>query len=154
MKLNKLTIIGRLVREPELRYTQAGKAVCGFTVAVDGERKEDDSQFIKVTAWEKMAELCAEYLVKGQEVLVIGPVKLDSWEGNQGTRYDLAVTAREVQFGRKPGEGGGQRDERPAKDSRSLSDIRQQQHKQSQQQSWGQDDGFTAEDIGMDDVPF
>ena len=154
MNYNRLEIIGRLTKDPELRVTQAGKAVCSFTVAVDGERKDDPTLFVKVTAWERTAELAAEFLQKGQEVLVAGPAKLDSWEGNQGTRTDLAVTARELKFGRKAGEAGQQRDERPAKDQRSLSDIREQQHKQSQQQSWGENDGFTAEDIGMDDVPF
>ena len=101
--MNKLTIIGNLTRDPELRTTTTGVNVCTFNVAVN-RRKTPNSQnpeadFFKVTAWRERGELCAKFLRKGRKVSVIGPVSVSVYTGNDGeTRANLEVTADEVEF--------------------------------------------------------
>lgn len=100
--MNKLTIIGNLTKEPELRTTTSGINVCSFTVAVnrkhanaDGSR---DADFFDVVAWRERGEMCAKFLSKGRKVCVIGEVVLKTWEkdGKHGARME--VTADEVEF--------------------------------------------------------
>ncbi|MBI3098253.1 MAG: single-stranded DNA-binding protein [Planctomycetes bacterium] len=112
--LNKVLLIGNLTRDPELRYTQGGAAVCKFSLAVnrsytgkDGEKKEEVC-FIDVDVWQKLAELCAEYLKKGNPAFVEGRLKQDSWEGKDGTkRTKILVVADNVQFLRAGGSRAG-----------------------------------------------
>ena len=95
--------IGRLVRDPEVRYTQSGKAVCRFTLAIDdgwGEKKK--TYFIPVTCWEKLAEACGNNLVKGQKVTVMGTLTQRTYEQNGEKKNVIEVVAREVDFGAKP----------------------------------------------------
>ncbi|MFH1394764.1 MAG: single-stranded DNA-binding protein [Candidatus Omnitrophota bacterium] len=103
--MNKVFLMGNLTRDPELRYVPSGSAVANFSVAVNrvykdsaGERKEDTS-FIRVVVWGKMAEICGEYLTKGRPVLVEGRLKSRTWEGQDGQkRSALDVVASNVQF--------------------------------------------------------
>ena len=96
--MNKLTIIGNLTADPELRTTQDGKSVCSFTVAVN-RRKNDEADFFRVTAWEERGEICKKYLEKGKKCCVIGPVTVRTYQANDGsTRASLEVTAQEVEF--------------------------------------------------------
>ncbi|MBF0253023.1 MAG: single-stranded DNA-binding protein [Candidatus Omnitrophica bacterium] len=103
--LNKVFIMGNLTRDPELRYVPSGAAVASFTVAVNrvykdkaGEKKEETS-FIKVIIWGKMAEVCGEYLSKGKPVLVEGRLQSRSWEGTDGQKKSaVEVIASTVQF--------------------------------------------------------
>ena len=96
--MNKLTIIGNLTRDPELRTTQQGLAVCDFTVAVN-RRKGDESDFFRVTAWRQLGENAAKYLAKGRKVCVVGPVSARTYTTNNGeTRVSLEVTAEDVEF--------------------------------------------------------
>ena len=103
--MNKLTIIGNLTRDPELRTTSGGTNVCNFTVAVNRRRRNDnqdgqpEADFFHVTAWRERGELCAKYLSKGSKVCIIGPVSVRTYTGNDGTtRANLEVTADEVEF--------------------------------------------------------
>ena len=100
--MNKLTIIGNLTNEPDLRTTTAGINVCSFTVAVNRRYKAEgqpDADFFRVTAWRERGELCAKFLSKGRKVCVIGPVSVRTYTGNDGTtRAQLEVTADEVEF--------------------------------------------------------
>ncbi len=104
--MNKLTIIGNLTRDPELRTTSAGVNVCDFTVAVNRRNRSKDAQsnqpeadFFRVSAWRERGELCAKYLAKGRKVCVIGPVSVRTYQANDGTtRASLEVTADEVEF--------------------------------------------------------
>lgn len=90
--LNKVTLIGNLTRDPELRYTPQGTAVCSFSIATNrqwstesGEKKED-VEFHRIVAWNKLAEICAQLLKKGRKVYVEGRLKTRNWEGQDGTR--------------------------------------------------------------------
>ena len=96
--MNKLTIIGNLTADPELRTTQAGKSVCGFTVAVN-KRNSDDADYFRVSAWDKLGENCQKFLIKGRKVCVIGPVTVRTYQANDGTtRASMEVMAQDVEF--------------------------------------------------------
>lgn len=100
--MNKLTIIGNLTRDVELRTTQSGKSVANFTVAVNrraktGEKAEAD--FFRVSVWDKQAETCQKYLAKGRKVCVVGSVSVSTYNANDGsTRATLEVFAQDVEF--------------------------------------------------------
>ncbi len=103
--MNKLTIIGNLTRDPELRTTSTGIQVCSFTVAVNRRRSSsaDSSQpeadFFRVTAWRQLADICSRYLSKGRKVCVMGPVSVSTYQANDGTtRATLEVQADDVEF--------------------------------------------------------
>jgi len=118
MNLNKAMLIGRLTRDPEMRYTQSGTAMTRFGLATnrygtgpDGERKEF-TDFHNVVAWDqgkrKLAEICAQYLKKGSLVYVEGRLQTRSWEGQDGQkRTTTEINANDVQFLETRGSGGG-----------------------------------------------
>ncbi len=88
--LNKVLLIGNLTRDPELRYTPSGAAVCTFGIATnryyvasDGQKKEE-TEFIKIVSWNKLAELCSQLLAKGRKVYVEGRLQTRSWETPDG----------------------------------------------------------------------
>ena len=103
--LNKVLLIGNLTKDPELRYTPNGTAVTNLRVAVNrkfkdrtGELKEDTC-FITVTAWDKQAEICNQYLQKGRAVFVEGILQSRSWETGDGQkRSTIDVRAERIQF--------------------------------------------------------
>jgi single-strand DNA-binding protein len=114
--MNVVILIGRLTKDVELRYTQAGKAVATFTLAVDrpftnqaGERETD---FIPVVVWGKSAENCANHLGKGRLVAVEGRMQIRSYEDQKGQRRRVTeVVANSVQFLDRAKESGGAKEE-------------------------------------------
>lgn len=101
--MNRLTIIGNLTADPVLNTTSTGKKVCNFNVAVNrrGRQQEGqpDADFFRVSVWDKLAESCQQYLVKGKKVAVVGSVSLHLYTGNDGvTRGNLDVAGSEVEF--------------------------------------------------------
>ena len=99
--MNSIILIGRLTKDPDLRYTQAGKAVCSFTLAVDrpysGDKKEAD--FINIIVWNKVGENCAQYLSKGRKVAVQGRLQIRNYEDDKGyKKYITEVVANSVEF--------------------------------------------------------
>jgi single-strand DNA-binding protein len=99
VKMQKLFIIGNLVRDPELRVTPSGIQVAGFTIAINGKKKEDPAMFVRVTAWRGLAETCAKYLTKGKKVFVSGPVSVTTYTAKDGTtRASMEITADDVEF--------------------------------------------------------
>ncbi|MBP1312287.1 single-strand DNA-binding protein [Paenibacillus sp. 1182] len=101
--LNRVILIGRLTKEPELRYTPSGVATCSFTLAVDrpftsqgGEREAD---FLPIVTWRQLAETCANYLKKGRLTAVEGRVQVRNYENNEGKRvYVTEIVADNVRF--------------------------------------------------------
>ena len=101
MNINKVIIGGNLTRDPEVKYTQSGKVVCQFTLAVnDGYGDKQTTQFIPIVVWGKVAELCGNSLVKGSRALVDGRLQIRSYEAKDGSgkRWVTEVIAGSVQF--------------------------------------------------------
>lgn len=98
--MQKLTIIGNLVRDPETKDSQNGSMVCTFTVAVNATIKgEKVATFYRVNAWGRLADVCERYLVKGAKVAVIGDLTARMYDGKDGEkRMSLDVRADEVEF--------------------------------------------------------
>ena len=120
---NKVTLVGRLVRDPELRYTPSGKAVANFTIAVDRgfskEQGESNADFIKIVTWDKQAETVGNLLKKGRLVLVDGSIRTGSYEKDGQKVYTTEVQASRVVFldrGDKQSEGGASSVSTPAND--------------------------------------
>jgi single-strand DNA-binding protein len=90
--LNRVQLIGNLTRDPELRYTPSGTAVCSFSIATnrnwttDTGEKKDEVEFHRIVAWNKLAELCSQFLVKGRKVFVEGRLQTRSWAAQDGTQ--------------------------------------------------------------------
>lgn len=106
--MNKLTIIGNLTRDPELRTTTGGVNVCSFTVAVNRRNRQEgqpEADFFRVTAWRGLADICGKYLAKGRKVAVVGSVSLHTYQSNGETKASLEVTADDVEFLSPRGEG-------------------------------------------------
>ena len=99
--INKVFLMGRLTKDPELRYTNNKTPVCSFTIAVNngyGEKQQTD--FINCVAWNKTAEFVTKYFAKGKMIIVIGRITTRSWETQDGKRaYATEVVANEVTFG-------------------------------------------------------
>ena len=123
--MNKVILIGRLARDPEFRYTQTGKPVATFALAVDRRfaRNADNGQptadFIPIVAWNKLAEICGNNLVKGRRISVEGRMQVRNYDAQDGTkRYVTEVVADEIEFldskGQAPHEGGFQPSAAPA----------------------------------------
>ena len=113
--LNKVFLIGNLTRDPELRVTPKGTAICQFGLAVNRQFKDesgqtrDETTFVDIEAWGKQGELVAKYLTKGSPAMVEGRLKFDQWEDKQTQqkRSKLKVVLDNVQFLSSRGNGGG-----------------------------------------------
>lgn len=125
--MNKITLIGNLTHDPEVRSTPNGITVCSFTIAVNrkfapqgGEKITD---FFRINAWRNLGESCARYLSKGKKVAVVGELHARTYEAKDGTtRMSLDVQADEVEFlSPKQTEDAGQRDD--ATDMAGFTDV-------------------------------
>ena len=100
--MNKVILMGRLTKEPEMRATQSNTAVCSFSLAVNRRFKQEgqpDTDFINVTAWAKTAEFVDKYFTKGQQVGVIGRIQTRNYDDKDGKKvYVTEVVAEEVYF--------------------------------------------------------
>jgi single-strand DNA-binding protein len=113
--LNKVFLIGNLTRDPELRVTPKGTAICQFGLAVNRQFKDesgqtrDETTFVDIEAWGKQGELVSKYLTKGSPAMVEGRLKLDQWEDKTSgqKRSKLKIVLDNVQFLGRPGGAGG-----------------------------------------------
>lgn len=145
--LNRVILIGRLTKDPELRYTPAGVAVTQFTLAVDrpfssnasdDAKKNKEADFINIVAWRQLAETCANYLRKGRLTAVEGRIQVRNYDNNEGKRvYVTEVIADNVRFLESSGSGNSS----------------QSSGQQREQQDPFIDDGKPV-DINDDDLPF
>ncbi len=113
--LNKVMLIGNLTRDPEVRYTPKGNAVCDMAIAVNrryvndaGERQEEVT-YLDIVLWNKQAELAGQYLAKGRSVYVEGRLQMDSWEDKATgqKRTKIRIVCENMQFLDSKGSGGG-----------------------------------------------
>ena len=118
--VNKVFLIGRLGQDPDVKYTQSGTAVCNFSLATsetwkdkDSGEKQEKTEWHRIVAWSRLAEICGEYLSKGSQVWIEGKLQTRSWEDQDGNkRWTTEVVASQMQMlggKRDPGnsEGGG-----------------------------------------------
>lgn len=139
--LNRVMLIGNLGKDPDLRFTQGGMAVCSFSLATAEEwtdkasnEKKEKTEWHRIVVFGKLAEICGKYLAKGKQVYVEGKLQTRSWEQDGITRYATEIVVSDMQM-----LGGGQ-DRQQGQQSNSY-----QQQAQSQQPPPG---GFD------DDIPF
>ena len=99
--INKAILMGRLTRDPVIRHTDSGKAVCNFTVAIEnGYGEEKSADFVSCVAWNKTAEFVDKYFAKGRMIIVVGRIQTRTWEDRDGKKnYVTEVVASEVAFG-------------------------------------------------------
>lgn len=146
MSFNKIIIVGNLGRDPELRYTPQGIAVCNFSLATNEKKKDNSGEYqdvttwFKVTLWRQQAENAAKYLTKGSPVYIMGRLGVEEWQDRDGNnRYTLVVQATDMNF---IGSGGQRQDEGGD---------------EQQQFSGGEQENSTAASpapSGDDDIPF
>lgn len=99
--MNKVILVGRLAQDPEVRYTQTGKAVASFNLAVNRyvSQGQQQTDFIPIVAWERLAETCGNNLTKGQRILVEGRLQIRSYETPDGQKRRIAeVVALSIEF--------------------------------------------------------
>ena len=117
--MNKVFLIGNLTRDPELRTTQSGISVCSFSIAVNRRFRnqqtgQQETDFINITAWRQLGELCARYLSKGRKVAVEGVIQVRSYDAQDGSkRYVTEVVADNVEFLSSPQGDRQQRADNP-----------------------------------------
>jgi len=114
--INRVILVGNLTRDPELRHTPSGTAVCSLRLAVNSRRKDETGQWVdkpnyfSVTVWGSQGENCAQYLAKGRPVAIDGRLDWREWETQDGNKREaVEVVAESVQFlgGRGDGDAGG-----------------------------------------------
>jgi len=103
--VNKVILVGRLGRDPEIRYTPDGTAVANFSIATSDEwtdkgtqERKERTEWHRIVAWRRLGEICGEYLSKGRQVYVEGKLQTRSWEKDGVTRYTTEIVASDVQF--------------------------------------------------------
>ena len=101
--MNKAILVGRPAQDPEVRYTQGGKAVASFNLAVNrfggGSAQKESADFIPIVAWEKLAEICGNNLTKGSQILVEGRLQIRSYETQDGQKRRVSeVVAQSIEF--------------------------------------------------------
>ena len=153
MYLNKVIIAGNLTRDPELKSLPSGAKVCTLGVAtnrvwMDKEgKKQESTEYHNVVVFGRQAETSAQYLKKGQQVLVEGRLQTRSWDGQDGKKnYRTEIVADRVQFGQKAGGGGGMSSSAP-------SAPREVTGAPTPHES-GPTIQYPEEDINPDDIPF
>ncbi len=113
MSLNSVNIMGNLTRDPEIRYTPAGKAVCNISIAnnrvyTKNSERVNEVSYFDVEVWGATAENCAKYLTKGSGIIVEGRLRQDRWEKDGKTQSRVRITANSVHFMPKRSGAGGQ----------------------------------------------
>lgn len=155
--LNRVLLIGNLTRDPELKYTPAGTAVCAFGLATnrswttaDGQIKED-TQFHRIVAWQKLAELCAKLLTKGRKVYLEGRITYRSFVGKDGQQRNLTEIVMDdfiVFFDGKKGVSASD-----ASEESGSAEMSPDTHA-VEEDSHTQEAPIEDENVDVDDIPF
>jgi single-strand DNA-binding protein len=164
--LNKVMLIGNLTRDPNLRFTPNGTAICSFGIATnrswapaDGGERVEKAEFHNIVAWSKLAEICGQLLHKGDKVYVDGRIQNREWKTDEGEdkRITEIVIDNMMLLNSRSNSGGGggyqnERYDRPAEDNGGSSKSAKKGNDQSDQGNTS-DEVADAEDIS-DDIPF
>ncbi|MCR4329402.1 MAG: single-stranded DNA-binding protein [Candidatus Roizmanbacteria bacterium] len=157
--LNKVTLIGNLTRDPELRYTPQGTAVAQFGLATNrdwvtanGEKKEE-VQYHRIIAWSKLAELCSQLLSKGSKVFVEGRIVYRQFEGKDGTQKNITEIVMDNMIVLTPKSTSGQSgepNESQTEDGKSENELKGKKAEESAEV----EENKTNEDIDDEEIPF
>jgi len=148
--LNRVQLIGNLTRDPELRYTPNGTAVCSFGIATnrnwttDAGEKKDEAEFHNIVAWNKLAELCSQFMVKGSKVFVEGRLATRSWnaqDGTQRTKTEIVISDMILLDGRKPA-------------ASSEETTEPESAKEEESKEAAKEENGSQEEVAPDDIPF
>lgn len=152
--LNKVQLIGNLTRDPELRYTPSGTAVCSFSIATNrgwttdtGEKKEE-TEFHRIVAWSKLAEICSQFLTKGKKAFVEGRLTTRNWTAQDGTQKNVTeviISDMILLDSRRVGQESTvpEEEEKPKKTSKKEEAVKEDEQEVP-----------PVEDIAADDIPF
>lgn len=150
--VNKVIVIGNLGKDPEVRYTQGGKAVANFSVAVNESWKDKDgnkqekTEWINVVVWDKLAENCGKYLAKGRQAYIEGKLQTRKWQDKDGNdRWTTEVVANNVVF-----LSGAKGDDKPASQDKPAARATPP----AQQQKPANDFGYGPPPMDDSQVPF
>ena len=168
MSFNKITIVGYLGRDPELRYTPQGTAVCNLSVATTEKRRnargetEEHTIWFRVSAWGRQAEVAAEYLAKGRQVYVEGRLRLEEYTDREGNpRTSAEVNASDIHFlgqraepAEKAEENGRVGEETETGERAKPASSRSGKKSGSKRALMKEDDGSEALGIVADGIPF
>ncbi len=148
MNLNKVMLVGRLTRDPEVKSTQSGQTLCTFGLATnrvwtdsDTKEKQEKTEFHNIVLWGRLAEITSQYLNKGSLVLIEGRIQTRSWEDNSGSkRYRTEIVGENIQFGPKNSQTSS-----PPKKEEDIPVIEEDSKKSSQKND---------DEVDVKDIPF
>lgn len=176
--LNRAQLIGNLTRDPELRYTPNGTAVCSFGLATnrswktDAGEKHDEAEFHNIVAWNKLAELCSQFLVKGRKVFVEGRLATRTWTGQDGAQRNRTeiVISDMILLDSRPAGVNASPSEQPieeaAKESKKTEEQKETKKKEAKEvtaasakasssaKTTEDKAGEPTEEVVPDDIPF
>jgi single-strand DNA-binding protein len=166
--LNRVQLIGNLTRDPELRYTPSGTAVCSFGLATnrswntDAGEKHEETEFHRIVSWNKLAELCSQFLVKGRKVYVEGRLQTRNWTGQDGQQRSTTeiVIDDMILLDNK-----GQQQERPVSDEEAAlrpvasaaapaKRVKKQEESEEAAEATPSSSPKSDEEVSPDDIPF
>jgi single-strand DNA-binding protein len=154
--LNRVQLIGNLTRDPELRYTPQGTAVCSFGLATnrgwttDSGEKKEEAEFHKIVAWNKLGELCSQLLTKGRKVYVEGRLSTKSWTGQDGaqrTTTEIVIDDMIILDSRREGEAPAEDFAPEAPQEEVASEPKEKKAKKETVKN-------ADEEVNPDDIPF
>lgn len=156
--INKVILVGNLGRDPEVRYTQDGRAIANFTIATSeswkdkmtGETREK-TEWHRIVAFGRLGEICGEYLAKGRQIYIEGRLQTRSWEKDGITRYTTEIVADRMQMLGNKGEGPYQSGDRGGSGG---SQVRQNQNSYDDSYGGGYPGGMPPAEPPDDDIPF
>lgn len=159
--LNKVMLIGNLTRDPEMRYTPQGAAVCTFSIATnrnwttDNGEKKEDAEFHNVVAWNKLAEICSQLLKKGRKVYVEGRLSTRTWQaqdGSQKNRTEVVISDMVILDKKSDEMGTGDID---IPDTENESQVKSDESgKTSKKETKKEEPEVPVEEPGEEDIPF
>lgn len=165
--LNRAQLIGNLTRDPELRYTPSGAAVCSFSIATnrawttDTGEKHEEADFHRIVAWNKLAELCSQFLVKGRKVFVEGRISTRSYTAQDGTVKSITeiIISDMILLDSRRQESGvvtEEAEEKTEKEEKSsfAKTTEGQEKKAKKKDEEVSTEGVEEEPIAPDDIPF
>ncbi len=162
--LNRVQLIGNLTRDPELRYTPNGTAVCSFSIATnrswttDNGEKKEEVDFHRIVAWNKLAELCSQFLIKGRKVYVEGRLTTRSWTGQDGAQKqttEIIISDMILLDSRRNGEATASEEFHEEPVIQEKEEVKPKKETKQSKKTEDDDEGVqTEDDIVPDDIPF